>query len=135
MVFVGALSKILDVPTYKIREPKVNVARDIATRQLITSHEFISYAEMELASKLEKNRIAEEQALSRAIRKKEKEKLAIQKKKDAAERKILGSKKKPPYIVGNHVVRNSEPPQVLSKRARTFVTPFVSQNLSNSVGS
>ena len=134
MVFVGALSKILDVPTYKIREPKVNVARDIATRQLITSHEFISYAEMELASKLEKNRIAEEQALSRAIRK-EKENLAIQKKKDAAERKILGSKKKPPYIVGNHVVRNSEPPQVLSKRARTFVTPFISQNLSSSVGS
>ncbi|KAG0572270.1 hypothetical protein KC19_VG080600 [Ceratodon purpureus] len=67
----GPLSKILDVPVYNIREPKVNIARDIATRKLITSDEFITHVERELAAKLEKNRVLEEGTLSRAILKKE----------------------------------------------------------------
>lgn len=124
----------MDVPSYKVHEPKVNTARDLATRHLITSHEFITHAKLELASRLEKIRVSEERTLSRAIRKMEKEKLATEKKKSVAQKKLLGSKKRLLSNVKSQVVTNSELPQVLSKRARTFVTPFVTEGLSNSVG-
>ena len=88
-----------------------------------------------MAAKLEKNRVLEERTLSRAILKKEKEKVAAHK-KSAAQKKLIGLKKrKINHVkcpeVRNDEVRNSGFPQVLSKKARTFVTPFASQDLTN----
>jgi hypothetical protein len=62
VMFVGSLSKILDVPRYKIRETKLSISREIATKKLVTSFEFRNQEEqIKLKkAKLEKQLISKE---------------------------------------------------------------------------
>lgn len=140
-MFVGSLSKILDVPHYKIREPKMSITREIATRKLVTSLEFRDHEEqmkLKREAKLEKQLISKEQKLSKALIKKKKEKVAqVKKMKDksttAKKEFDSGVKKRCMKSTKGSMSTKNESPNVLSKRQRTFVTPFASQGLSNSL--
>ena len=62
-MFVGSLSKTLDVPQYKIRETKLSISREIATRKLVTSLEFRNHEyqiKLKNEAKLEKQLISKE---------------------------------------------------------------------------
>ena len=135
VMFVGSLSKILDVPQYKIRETKLSISHEIATMKLVTSLEFRNHEEqikLKKEAKLEKQLISKEQKLSKALVKKEKEKVAQVKK---VKKEIDTVVKKRCYMrstKGSMATKN-EFPHVLSKQHRTFVTPFTSQDVSNSL--
>lgn len=146
IIFVGPLSKILDVPCYQIQEPKMNITREIATRKLVTSNEFIAHEEQKklskeaslaakMEAKLKKQQIANERKLSKEIKEKEKLAKANLKKLPKTQKKKIDSRMKKESKSNLHctMVRKNEFPEVLSKRARTFVTPFISQDISNSV--
>ena len=134
-MFVGSLSKILDVPQYKIRETQLSISREIATRKLVTSLQFRNHEEqikLKKEAKLEIQVISKGQKLSKALIKKEKEKVTQVKK---VKKEIDAVVKKRCYMrstEGSMATKN-ELLHVLSKRHRTFVTPFASQDLSDSL--
>ena len=67
-----ALSKILDVPWYKVPQRALNLAREIATRACITSDEFRALEEQKQRDDAEKKRLVQVRKEQREASKKEK---------------------------------------------------------------
>jgi len=110
------LSKILDIPRYKLPRRKPNVARKIAERACITSSEFRANAEQKEREDAEKKRLKE-------VKKEERKK----KKALASTKKARVEKKA--KVVKKHIKTLMTVPTQSTcldlKKKRVFVSPLV----------